>query len=514
MDGFGIHTFRLVNDNGETKLIKWHWKTKQGRASLVWEEAQVLAGKNGDFHRQDLWDSIAAGHGPEWELGIQVVNEADQLKFGFDLLDPTKIIPEELVPVQLIGVMKLDMNPKNYFAETEQIMFQPGHIVRGIDFTEDPLLQGRIFSYLDTQLNRHGGPNFEQLPINRPRIPIHNNNRDGAGQNYIPLNPFSYTPNTLNSASPKQANESVNNGFFTAPGRTVSGNLNRATSPTFADVWSQPRLFYNSLLPVEQQFLINAIRFEASHLTYQVVKQNVITQLNRISNDIAKRVAEVIGVDVPAPDPTFYNNNRTAFVSNFNSTLPTIASMNVGILASTASKTSLSQAAALKSALASSGVNVAVVGETLASGISQTYSAADATAFDGIIVTDGAQSLFTNEASSTFFPAGRPLQIVTSGYRWGKPIGVLGGASSVLKLAGVTTKPGIFIWSPRNQFGAAAQAVPVVYPISSALFQPGYNKQLRFPPSTIGKQNPFYFPLTLSRVFAIPPPRGSLPGMN
>ncbi|KAH8797347.1 catalase [Xylogone sp. PMI_703] len=444
MDGFGIHTFRLVNNNGETKLIKWHWKTKQGKASLVWEEAQIVAGKNADFHRQDLWDAIESGNGPEWELGIQVVDEADQFKFGFDLFDPTKIIPEELVAVQKIGVMKLDVNPKNYFAETEQVMFQPGHIVRGIDFTEDPLLQGRLFSYLDTQLNRHGGPNFEQLPINRPRIPIHNNNRDGAGQNFIPLNPYAYSPNTLNNASPKQANESVNNGFFTAPGRAVSGNLNRVTSPTFADVWSQPRLFYNSLLPVEQQFLINAIRFEASHLTSDVVKKNVITQLNRVDNDLATRVADVIGVTAPAPDPTFYNNNSSSFISIFNYTLPSIATLNVGILTSTSVKSSLDQAAQLKSALATSGVNVIVVGETLADGISQTYSAADATGFDGIIVTDGTQGILTNGTSSALYPSDRPLQILSSGYRWGKPVGALGGATGVLKLAGVTTTPGVF----------------------------------------------------------------------
>lgn len=168
--------------------MKWHWKSKQGKASLVWEEAQIVAGKNADMHRQDLWDAIESGNGPEWELGVQIVDEEKALAYGFDLLDPTKILPEEYVPVQLLGVMKLDTNPTNYFAETEQVMFQPGHIVRGIDFTEDPLLQGRIFSYLDTQLNRHGGPNFEQLPINRPRAAIHNNNRDGAAQNFIHKN--------------------------------------------------------------------------------------------------------------------------------------------------------------------------------------------------------------------------------------------------------------------------------------------------------------------------------------
>lgn len=201
-----MHTFRLVKEDGTSKLVKWHWKTLQGKASLVWEEAQIVSGKNADYHRQDLWDAIESGNGPEWELCVQVLDEEDTLKYGFDLLDPTKIVPEEIAPLQRLGKMKLDANPVNYFAETEQIMvclypshpwpatnqrqFQPGHIVRGVDFTDDPLLQGRIFSYLDTQINRHGGPNFEQLPINRPVTPIHNNNRDGAGQNFIHRNKY------------------------------------------------------------------------------------------------------------------------------------------------------------------------------------------------------------------------------------------------------------------------------------------------------------------------------------
>jgi catalase len=199
MDGFGVHTYRFVNNDGQSKLIKFHWKTVQGRAGLVWEEAQQLAGKNADYHREDLFEAIENGHYPEWEFGVQIIDEGDMERFGFSLLDPTKIVPEELVPVTKLGKMTLNRNPINYFAETEQVMvsirlcknlrkpkltiqFQPGHIVRGVDFTEDSLLQGRIFSYLDTQLNRHGGPNFEQLPINRPHIPIHNNNRDGAGK--------------------------------------------------------------------------------------------------------------------------------------------------------------------------------------------------------------------------------------------------------------------------------------------------------------------------------------------
>ncbi|OIW33597.1 catalase [Coniochaeta ligniaria NRRL 30616] len=446
MDGFGVHTFRLVNDNGDSKLIKWHWKTKQGKASLVWEEAQVLAGKNADFHRQDLFDAIESGNGPEWELCAQIMDEDQELAFGFDLLDPTKIIPEELVPLTKLGVMKLDTNPTNYFAEIEQLMFQPGHIVRGVDFTEDPLLQGRIFSYLDTQLNRHGGPNFEQLPVNRPRVPVHNNNRDGAAQNLVHKNKFAYTPNTLNNGFPAQANETAGKGFFTAPSRKVSGGLTRELSPTFGDHWSQPRLFYNSLLPVEQQFLINAIRFEASHLTSPQVKQNVLTQLNRVSNDVAARVAVALGLSAPAPDPAYYNTNSSAGLSIFNSTLPTVATLRVGVLASAASNSSLTQAAALKKRLAQDGVATTVVGEFLASGVvDQTYSAADATGFDGIVVAAGAEGLFDPATSlSALYPTGRPGQILLDGYRWGKPVGALGSASAALKSVGIGQTPGVF----------------------------------------------------------------------
>lgn len=248
----------------------------------------------------------------------------------------------------------------------------------------------------------------------------------------------------MNSGFPKQANQTVGKGFFTAPSRSVTGKLVRTVSSTFADAWSQPRLFYNSLIPAEQQFLINAMRFEASHLQSSVVKANVLIQLNRVSNDIAKRVAEVLGVPAPAPDPTYYHDNSTSYVTIFNNSLPTIATLNVGVLVSVKSSSSLSQAAALAKSFSPSGVNVVVVGETLGTGINQTYSSADATGFDGVIVVAGAESLFTNGSSSTYFPANRPLQILTDAYRWGKPVGGLGEAGIALKLAGASTTPGVF----------------------------------------------------------------------
>nr|4B5K_A Chain A, Catalase-phenol Oxidase [Mycothermus thermophilus]4B5K_B Chain B, Catalase-phenol Oxidase [Mycothermus thermophilus]4B5K_C Chain C, Catalase-phenol Oxidase [Mycothermus thermophilus]4B5K_D Chain D, Catalase-phenol Oxidase [Mycothermus thermophilus] len=451
MDGFGVHTFRFVKDDGSSKLIKWHFKSRQGKASLVWEEAQVLSGKNADFHRQDLWDAIESGNGPEWDVCVQIVDESQAQAFGFDLLDPTKIIPEEYAPLTKLGLLKLDRNPTNYFAETEQVMFQPGHIVRGIDFTEDPLLQGRLFSYLDTQLNRNGGPNFEQLPINMPRVPIHNNNRDGAGQMFIHRNKYPYTPNTLNSGYPRQANQNAGRGFFTAPGRTASGALVREVSPTFNDHWSQPRLFFNSLTPVEQQFLVNAMRFEISLVKSEEVKKNVLTQLNRVSHDVAVRVAAAIGLGAPDADDTYYHNNKTAGVSIVGSgPLPTIKTLRVGILATTSESSALDQAAQLRTRLEKDGLVVTVVAETLREGVDQTYSTADATGFDGVVVVDGAAALFASTASSPLFPTGRPLQIFVDAYRWGKPVGVCGGKSSEVLDAADVPEDGDGVYSEES----------------------------------------------------------------
>ncbi|KAH0151779.1 catalase, partial [Aureobasidium melanogenum] len=400
MSGFGVHTMRMVTGEGDSKLIRWHWKSKQGTASLLWEEAQAINGKNPDYHRKDLWDAIENGAYPEYELGVQIMDEDQQLAFGFDVLDATKWIPEELVPITILGKMTLNVNPTNYFAETESIGFQPGHVVRGIDFSEDPLLQGRLFSYLDTQVNRQG-INFEQLPINRPRIPIHNNNRDGRGQQYIPTNNYAYSPNSLNNGFPKQANQTVGKGFFTSPDRRLTGAFTRELSPTFNDHWSQARMVWNSVTPAEQQIVVNSLRFEVSQVQSQVVKQNFIIQLNRISHDLASRVAvALVDVIVPEPDNTFYNSNSSAHISIFNTTLPTIRGLNMGILASTTSNASMAQAAQLSKSFAAQGLFVSIVAESLQPSVNVTYSAADAHAFDAVVITAGSEAIFTGEKAS------------------------------------------------------------------------------------------------------------------
>lgn len=272
---------------------------------------------------------------------------------------------------------------------------------------------------------------------------------------YIPLNKAAYSPNTLNNGSPKQANQTVGKGFFTTPGRTASGKLVRSVSSTFADVWTQPRLFYNSLVPAEQQFLINAIRFETAHVKSSVVKNNVIIQLNRVSNNLAKRVARAIGVEEPEPDPTFYHNNKTANVAVFGQPLARLDGLQVGVLASVDKADSIKQAASLKDSFAKDNVDVMVVAERLADGVDLTYSAADAINFDAILVANGADDLFTrnsftakpsNSSSATLFPAGRPLQILVDGFRFGKPVGAFGSGSKALDAAEISTKrPGVYV---------------------------------------------------------------------
>ena len=260
MEGFGIHTFRLINDHGKSVFVKFHWKPLLGVHSVVWDEAQKISGKNSDFHRQDLFEAIESGAFPEWEFGIQIIPEEDEHKFDFDLLDPTKLVPEELVPVLPIGKMTLNRNPDNFFAETEQVAFHPGHIVPGIDFTNDPLLQGRLFSYTDTQLSRLGSPNFHEIPINRPIAPVHNNQRDGHMRQTINRGKVAYDPNTMANGCPFQAK--MIEGGFASYAEKIDAKKIRGRSPSFFDHFSQATLFFHSQSEAEQNHIVNALSFE------------------------------------------------------------------------------------------------------------------------------------------------------------------------------------------------------------------------------------------------------------
>jgi catalase len=297
MEGFGVHTFRFVNAQGTGRFVKFHWKPLLGVHSLVWDEAQQLAGKDPDYHRRDLWEAIQQGDYPEYEFGVQILEEADEFKFAFDVLDATKLWPEELVPVRRIGKMTLNRNPDNFFAETEQVAFHTGHLVPGIDVTNDPLLQGRLFSYLDTQLSRLGGPNFAEIPINKSIAGVHNNQRDGVHRTQIDHGRTSYFPNSLGLGCPVLAPESAG-GYVHYP-EQVEGQKIRRRSEKFKDYFSQARLFYMSLSDSEQRHVVDAARFELGRVESPVVRQRMVAMFDLVDRDLATRVAERIGVQPP-----------------------------------------------------------------------------------------------------------------------------------------------------------------------------------------------------------------------
>lgn len=298
MEGFGVHTFRFVNEKGKSRFVKFHWKPLLGVHSVVWDEAQKISGLDPDFHRRDLWESIENGDFPEWELGVQLVEEKDEHAFDFDLLDPTKLIPEELVPVKRIGKLTLNRNPDNFFAETEQVAFHPGHLVSGIDFSNDPLLQGRLFSYTDTQLIRLGGPNFHEIPINRPVAPVHNNQRDGHMRQTINQGRVSYQPNSLGGGCPMQAKADM--GGFVSYAERMEGSKVRARSKKFFDHFSQAALFWNSQSHPEKAHIVQALRFELGKVEVPAIRERMVFLLAQVDKTLAGLVAQGLGIAVPS----------------------------------------------------------------------------------------------------------------------------------------------------------------------------------------------------------------------
>ncbi|HSA87808.1 MAG TPA: catalase, partial [Nitrospira sp.] len=297
MEGFGVHTFRFVNDRNKSRFVKFHWKPLLGLHSVVWDEAQKISGMDPDFHRRDLWEAIETGRFPQWELGVQVVEEKDEHRFDFDLLDPTKIIPEEMVPVRRIGRLTLNRNPDNFFAETEQVAFHPGHLVPGIDFSDDPLLQGRLFSYLDTQLLRLGGPNFHEIPINRPIAPAHNNQRDGHMRRTINQGRVSYHPNSLGGGCPMQTKADM--GGFVSLAQRLEGQKVRARSEKFFDHFTQAALFWNSQSHAEKAHIVQAFRFELGKVETAAIRTRMLGLLAQVDRTLAGLVAQGLGMEVP-----------------------------------------------------------------------------------------------------------------------------------------------------------------------------------------------------------------------
>jgi catalase len=448
MEGFGVHTFRFINEQGTSRFVKFHWKPLLGVHSLVWDEAQKIAGKNPDFNREDLWESIEKGHYPEFELGVQIVEEADEHKFDFDLLDPTKIIPEEEVPVRRIGKMILDRNPDNFFAETEQVAFHPGHVVPGIDFTNDPLLQGRLFSYVDTQLIRLGGPNFAQLPINRPVAPLTNNQRDGYGQHMIHKGRVSYEPNSLGRGCPMHAPENMRGYMHHA--ERIEGHKVRARSESFSDHFTQARLFWNSQSDVEKDHLVSAAHFELGKVNDLKIRQRMVELFYHVDEGLAARVAKGVGIGsfsgdlahlemsfAPKPSKLAVRHDRTSpALSTANTVRDSIKTRKVAILA--ADGFDHAQVSNLKAQLKQGGAEAHVISKFFGAlksadnqemEVDKIYLTAGSPLYDAVYVPGGARSVETLKMQ------GDAVHFVREAFRHCKPIGATGEGVDLLLAA-------------------------------------------------------------------------------
>ncbi|EID52880.1 catalase [Saccharomonospora xinjiangensis] len=435
MQGFGVHTFRLVNADGRGTFVKFHWTPLLGTHSLVWDETQKIAGKDPDYNRRDLWDAIEAGHFPEYELGVQLVEEKDEFAFDFDLLDPTKIIPEEQVPVRPVGRMVLDRNPDNFFAETEQVAFHTANVVPGIDFTNDPLLQARNFSYLDTQLIRLGGPNFAQLPVNRPVAPVHNDQRDGYGQQKIHKGQTSYHKNTLGGGCPAIAES----GTFSHYTEKVDGHKIRQRSESFQDHYSQATLFWNSMSEVEAEHIVAAFRFELGKVEHKPIRARVVERLNHVDHDLAVRVARGIGVEPPTEVSRPNHGRSSPALSQLNTALDRPDTRTVAVLAADgADGAGLRR---LVATLADRGVTAEVLapvdgeldgGEHGPVSADRAITTMASVLYDAVVVASGAAGV------GTLREDGYAVHFVTEAYKHAKPVAAWGSGTELLRTAGVT----------------------------------------------------------------------------
>lgn len=453
MEGFGVHTFKWVNAQGKVSFVKYHWKPKLGTHAVLWEEAQKISGLDPDFHRRDLWEAIDTGSYPEWELGVQIVAEEDEHKFDFDLLDPTKIIPEALVPVKIVGKMTLNRNPDNFFAETEQVAFHPGHIVPGIDFTNDPLLQGRLFSYIDTQLKRLGGPNFHEIPINRPIAPMHNNQRDGHMRQEINKGRTSYEPNSLGGGCPFQAK--MTEGGFTSHTEKIDARKIRARSKSFNDYFSQATLFYNSQTPPEKKHIINAFQFELGKVKTEEIRKRMVGLLTQVNMDLAKQVADGLGFPVPDgplkpvqrgvpadADPRDYEPVNIQQAVNSDKTLSmeytvkdSIATRKVAILCSDGVDGNSIES--MKNALSEKGAMVKIVAPHLGTirtsagdelKVDDSFSTTGSVLFDALFVPSGEESVNTLKTTS------KAVNFLNETYKHCKAIAMEGNARELVDL--------------------------------------------------------------------------------
>jgi catalase len=452
MEGFGVHTFRFVNAEGKARFVKFHWKPLLGVHSVVWDEAQKISGQDPDFHRRDLWEAIENGDYPEWELGVQIVEEADEHKFDFDLLDATKIIPEELVPVKRVGKLTLDRNPDNFFAETEQVAFHPGHIVPGIDFTNDPLLQGRLFSYTDTQLIRLGGPNFHEIPINRPVAPVHNLQRDGHMRQTINRGRASYEPNSLGGGCPMQAKADM--GGFVSYAEKIDAHKVRARSESFFDHFSQAALFWSSQSDPEKEHIVQAFQFELGKVEVLNIRERMLGVLAHVDGTLASRVAQGLGISVPTkldtplnmsipadgnveqfqPKPAKKVSGPSPALSMANTVKDSIKTRKIAILA--ADGFDDAAFSTVKQALTAAGGQVKVVAPRLGMltsaqgsevGIDFSLLTAGSVLFDAVYVPGGEKSVETLKRE------GKALHFINEAYKHCKALAATGAGVDLLR---------------------------------------------------------------------------------
>ncbi|MBA1274771.1 catalase HPII [Stutzerimonas azotifigens] len=469
MEGFGVHTFRLINAEGVSRFVKFHWKPLAGAYSLVWDETLKLAGKDPDFNRRDLWESIEMGDYFEWELGVQVVEEADEHSFDFDLLDATKIIPEELVPVQKLGKMTLNRNPDNFFAETEQVAFHIGHIVPGIDFTNDPLLQGRLFSYTDTQLLRLGGPNFHEIPINRPVAPVHNNQRDAFHRQTINRGRANYEPNSVDNGWPKETPPAASGGGFESYPERIEGHKIRDRSPSFGDHFSQATLFWNSMSAPEKEHIIGAYTFELGKVERIFIRERQVNQiLANIDLELAARVAKNLGLTPPTA-PTVEKKplslESSPALSLVNHLPGGIKSRKVAILIADGVDAAAVQAFQKK--LEAEGAMAKLIGPspapvTAADGqvlmVDAPFDGMPSVVFDGVFIPGGVASV------QTLGEMGDALHYVLEAYKHLKPIAALGDAQRLVASLRLQTDEGLI-------GGADGDVGPVFDSFAKALAQ-------------------------------------------
>ncbi|CAN5394276.1 catalase HPII [soil metagenome] len=441
MEGFGVHTFRLINAEGASTFCKFHWKPKLGTHSLVWDEAVKISGADPDFHRRDLWEAIEAGDYPEWELGLQLFTEEQAEGFSFDILDATKLVPEELVPVRLVGRMVLNRNPDNFFAETEQVAFGTANVVPGIDFSNDPLLSGRHHSYLDTQLSRLGGPNFHEIPINASIAPVHNNQRDGIHRQAIPRGRVSYEPNSLGGGCPFQAGAMKG---FTTFAQPIADDKLRGKPEKFAEHYNQAALFLNSQSPVEQAHMVGAFRFELSKVQTPAIRQRMLSGLRNVDEAFATKIADGLGMQLPEPMPKVLASSPAAEVDTspelsllFRPGDGGIRTRKIAVLV--AAGMDGKALAAMRSKLADAGAVPLYIGVRLGSlegkgasiEVDVTLENSPSVLFDAVIVPDGEAALAVLSGDA------HAAEFLMLQYRHCKTILGLGAAEAVLASLGI-----------------------------------------------------------------------------